>query len=295
MPIAILLVSLLTILHSLLSTQRRAFEDVKGFAFLRISLSTCRLVLVVGALVTFDEMIAYITAEVLAIILSLTFRTRNISNLLNEPKELSSALIIKSGKIGAPLLLQAILLMAIMHYDKLLLARLGQYDQLGQYGMLCMIAASVAFISAFIGIKYEPLIYQSSSVQGAYTAVRSYQQQLFMAQVIAAVAITFIWQFSKSIIMPDNTLAWIVLPLLFGGQVFSQAVLPCSAFLTRTMALPAQMISVAIAAVASISLNTLLIPRFGAVGAASAFWASNTLYFLAISVATHMKFRNQQD
>ena len=291
-PNAILLVALLAIFHSLLSTQRRAFEDVKNFAFLRASLSICRLVLVVGTLLTFHDVSAYIAAEAVAIVLSLTFSARIVLSIGTESKDVSLARLIKSGKIGAPLLIRAILVMTITHYDKLLLARVGQYDQLGQYGMLYMIAASVSFVAAFIGIKYEPEIYQSGSDRSAFAAANNYQKRLLLTQGILAVSVTIIWQIGQPIIMPDRTLVWFILPLLFGGQIFSQSVIPWSSFLTRTAALLAQTISVFVAAVASLLLNTLLIPEYGPTGAAITFLAANMIYFALIYCAGQLQIRN---
>ncbi len=292
-PTAILFVSLLMVLHALISTQRRAFGDIKCFTLLRSSVSISRFILVVGALAIFEDMRAYIAAEILAIVVSLIMASRNVHKIFTESKDVSARRFSKSGAIGAPLLLHAILFMCITHYDKLLLASFGQYDQLGQYGFLYMIVASVAFVSAFVGIKYEPLIYQSASETDAFSTAYHYQNRLLFAQGIMAVTMIFVWQIVKPVIMPEITLGWLILPILFIGQILSQSALPWSVFLTRTMSYKAQTVCIAIAAAASISFNTILIPKYGPTGAAITFLASNTIYFLFVKYAAQLQIKER--
>lgn len=293
-PLTSAIVSFLMILHALLSTQCRAFEDVKNFAYLRISLSGSRLALVVSALAFSDSISHYLLAELVAICLSLIMRIHLLKKILNQPKEISFSSLKRSGQIGTPVFIQSILFMIVLNYDKLIFGRMQMFDQLGQYGLLFLISSSISFITAYIGIRFEPSVYQSECIQGSYSITKAYHRNLLVTQTLAGFAITLVWQFVGPIAQPNNTLPWYILPLLFIGQLLAQSTIPWSSFLTRANAFWAQTVSATVAALISISMNTLLIPTFGAAGASATSIASNLAYFLLLFIYSHGILRQEK-
>ncbi|QIQ87534.1 hypothetical protein [Erythrobacter sp.] len=286
LPGEIVAVSALTIFHQLLAAQKRAFGNRQEYCKLRVSLTFLRFSLVLSAIWLVGGVAAYVLAELLAIALSLSFSYRSFSNVLRIRSLPSPYQFKNAWKIGIPLLWQSTFLMLLMNYDKLLFARLGNFEDLGNYALLFLFASSLAFLLTFLAMRFEPAIYQSSSVKEARVITQQYAKALFAIQGVAGLLLIIIYQVAASAFPAVTNASEFVFPMLVMGHILNSATKPWSNLLTKLRAIYAPIISITLVAIVAVTLNSALIPKWGAEGAAFTFLVCNTVFLMALKFST---------
>jgi O-antigen/teichoic acid export membrane protein len=160
--------------------------------------------------------------------------------------------------------------------DRLLLALLGSEEMLGHYAAAANLVASAAMVGGALSVATLPALFRER--EGGRGIV-SYRVRAGLLGALPAVALL--------ILLRDP-----IVRLLFGtgfrASALPLAILaPClplrllagawGDFLTATDRQPLRNRAQALAALANVSANALLIPRYGAAGAAAAFLLSDAL------------------
>jgi O-antigen/teichoic acid export membrane protein len=182
-------------------------------------------------------------------------------------------------RYGLPLIPVALSLWALSLIDRLMLARLADLDELGQYALANRLAVPVLLVVTALGLAFSPFIlslHQSDPERERH--VRGRVLTDFTAALCFIGLVTALWAREVgAMVAPDFDEAFRAVGIVaFGLVAFGVSSVVVAgisiARQTRWLALYS-----AIAAAANIALNFVLIPPFGQIGAALATLAAYLL------------------
>ena len=239
--------------------------EERSTAFVIASLANLAItVTVTGTLVVYAALLAYRRSQ-----LGLTF---------------DRSLLRKMNQFGLPLVPSMLALWLLTFGDRFFLLKLTDTEEVGLYSIGARIASAMvllltAFRAAWPAFAYS--IDDDREAKRAYAFVLTYL--LFVASWMAlALGLLSPWLVRLLTTPEFYESSKVVAPLAFGGVAFGGFIV-VSIALGRTKRTQFNWVVTGAAAVVSVTLNLLLIPRYGMVGAAVANVCAFTVMFVGIT------------
>lgn len=175
-------------------------------------------------------------------------------------------------RYGAPLIPVALSMWALSLIDRLMLSRLAGFDELGQYALANRIAVPVLLIVMALGLAFSPfMLSMHQSDPEREKVVRARVLTDFTAALCLVGLVFALWARELGeVVAPEFDRAYRAVGIVAFGLVafgISSVVVAGISIARQTKWLA---LYAAIAAVANVALNLVLIPRFGQIGAALA-------------------------
>lgn len=202
--------------------------------------------------------------------------------------KISSSLIMRSLKMGLPIMLANFFSIVINFGDKFFLEKKVGYSELSIYYLGIACAGVISIISASLQNVWLPIFFKEKDLEANLRKTKKLMLRLVLVLtglsglIMLGVYICLLWK-----IFPQNYFAVLkVLPLLLAGQIAVSLAVLYSNYLTyferTTLFLWA---GLGISAL-SILLNMVLIPKFSLYGAAFTLLVANSAYLLVYYLIT---------
>lgn len=283
--ISISILVLLNCYHAVFSSKMRITEDLFGFASLRLSLVLFRLILVIFTVILNSNIVFYLYAEILAVLCSfLTWRYGG-SRLFSKAT-FTSLDFSKPLGIGTPMFLSTLSTVLISHFDKILLSGSVEMSNLASYLFMFSIASSIAFITSYYAIQFEPKIYESECDRNAFNFLKTFIQRCSFGYLCILPFLTLILFFTELVNVEYDFSYDNFLMLFFGHCLLnlSQGFGYLMTYYNKTSNL---LYCVLVIALFSVCSNSILIPNYGVTAAASIMLLSGFMYFSMLSMLSY--------
>jgi O-antigen/teichoic acid export membrane protein len=275
-------------LYRLQAHALRGAGDASTFAFMRLAVSSLRLatlwgliIVLSGELTAYRAQASYMVAVLIAsgVGLLLGRRSQRLPRLSAASSAMFRTGLSEALRLGWPLMLQGMGLVGIVMLDRLMLGGITDFREVGVYTLAYIPASVATFTFAFTAVAWEPAVIrdlasdalsQAKNMSSPPATARLYHRRLMVSGLLAA---------------PIGLLASPVVALLAEADarqvtglflILVAAHLAWPVYMTANSALIARDATRELAAAATsalainLTLNLVLIPILGAVGAAIA-------------------------
>lgn len=278
--------SVLTLyLERFLSVFIRMDEKAKIYAITRIVPKLIFLVLIAVASLSshFKNLEYLVTSLVLGWLASVFFMLFYLRRFL---QELTAASYLKDRfssifAFGWPLAISGLIFWGFSYIDRLMLAKYSSFDELGLYSMAVSFSGIALLFQQFFATIWHPIVYkwiqEDVDIKKLYSVSEMVQAVAFFVLILSAV---FSWVVLY--LLPEEysavrfLIAACMIPPLLMMIVEVSSIGISIAKKTKLL-----MLITTISLCINLTLNYLLIPRFGAIGAAAATAISFTIYLIA--------------
>lgn len=255
--------------YSLYIAYARKVFDHAGYAKIRVGYALSRLVFGLSLLWLFGEPVYYLYAEIISIVIGLFIvKQKGIRFFKLQSLSVNDNAFKKSIRFGSPLIIHSFATFALAYIDRIILGFYLTNDDVGRYVALYTYAASLSFIYAILTVSKEPEIYKAESNQQAETIANDY---LKLCLSYGALVALFVSAFYYVVFVQLKGVSHDAL-IAFGLVILAHLVTPfyfkMNYLLARMERTSLISLSSIVAAMVNITLNILLIPMYGIIGAA---------------------------
>lgn len=183
-------------------------------------------------------------------------------------------------RFGAPLIFGGLAFWGLSATDKILLKKLSSLEQLGLYSVAVSFAAAATIFQSIFSTLWAPMVYKWASQDKNFDKIDLVTRYVLLA-VIVLFSLSGLLSWIVAIILPSNYLSvqWILIsclgfPLLY---TLSETTVVGIGITKRT---EFSMLSAILALIVNLISNLLLIPSYGATGAAASTCVSFWFFFI---------------
>jgi O-antigen/teichoic acid export membrane protein len=258
----------------------RALNRVKLFAFFEIIVPLSKLIVLVVLSVFFSSIVNPVYAMLISFLfvmvisfLSVWFCFKSLKKKYSNKayKNIKSTHYLSILKLSLPMFLTGTIFTVISQIDIIMLSALSNVREVGIYAIAVKLAALTSFVLGAINITVAPK-FSELFHKGEIKLLRSVSQKSSKLMFFTTLPIVFVFIVFGKIILSlfgqEFAIAYLSLLVLVLGQFINAAVGSVGYFLNMTGYQITLTIFVAIAGVANVLLNYLLIPIYGMLGSA---------------------------
>lgn len=203
--------------------------------------------------------------------------------------QFDAKLLKKMLVFSTPLVPSSIAVFVVLYIDRIAIQDLLGLEELGIYGVGYKVAAVITLVTSGVLTALTPLIYSNHKDKGTPEHISSILRYFVLITTSIILSLAF---FSKEILVliatPAYYKAYVVIPLIAGGIVFSSMYVFAPGLAIKKKSKIIAFISIFLAVLNTL-LNYLLIPIFGISGAAIATLIAGISTFL-VYIAVSQKY-----